>query len=413
MVIVFGRRSYGRVDAHGGEHAQTTFAHVYYMPIIPVSSLWVTQDLGDSARGFSINMSGKSIAAAYLRCWGPIAVIATLASGSIGGYVAAALFAAASAWAWSWRSLRGAHAMRKSDFQRLAFGTRCDPERMPVEMRDQLKHSLDERWAALDTKRSPDEVAELGAASSREAVVAYGLLRLASIDAPKPARDQAAAAARRILTGTHDAPAVVDGPYRAPDQDVASPPIFDDVASAATHASAASHAAAAQMPRTKRASRISLKRMGVLVVAMLGLGSLYGFAVNVSAFAGATQLSAGELRTARSGFVSVHCDSIENVGMIGQRKNIDACTIGDMVLPVVSSAAFDEPGTVVEGKLHSMRDGEYIWPSEIHQLTGTYLEFSPVRQARNLAIEMLVIALLVLGGFGVWFVKKRRRSQRE
>jgi len=415
MVIVFGRRSYGRVEQHGGEYAQSTFAHVYYMPIIPVSSFWVTQDLGDTARGFSINMSGKSIAAAYLRCWGPIAVIASLASGAIGGYIAAALFAAASAWAWSWRSLRGPHALRKSDFQMLAFGTRCDPERMPAEMREQIKHSLDERWAALDGKRSPDEVAELGAASPREAVLAYGLLRLASIDAPAPARGQAAAAAHRILTGAHDVAQVMDGPYRAADQDVAAAPIFSDVAHAATHASAASQAAAAQLPRTDgRKSRVSGKRIAALLVAMFALGGLYGFAVNASAFAGAQQLSPGELRTSRSGFVAVRCDAMESVGVVGASTSLYACATGTTVLPVVGFKGFATPGTVVEGKLHSMRDGEYIWPDDVRdapELTGTYLEFSPVRSARHLAIEMLVMAVLLIGG-GAWFVVRRRRSQR-
>ena len=129
-------------------------------------------------------------------------------------------------------------AHRRSDFQMLAFGTRCDPERMTSEMRAQLKLGLDERLAALDVKRSPDEVAELlGATSTREAVIAYGLLRLAAIDAPRDARVKAATAARRILDGARDAAPASDGPYRAADQDAASPPIFTDVANAASMAS--------------------------------------------------------------------------------------------------------------------------------------------------------------------------------
>ena len=275
MVIVFGRRSYGRIGAHGGEHAHTQFAHVYYLPIIPVSSFWVTQDLGDAARGFAINLSGQSVAAAYLRCWGPIIALGALASASIGGYVVAALFATASAWAWSWRSLRGPHALRKSDFQMLAFGTRCDPERMPADMRSRLKHSLDERWTALGAKRSPDEVAELGAASTREAVIAYGLLRLASIDAPGPARAQAAVAARRILDGTHDTAQPVDGPYRVADQDVASPPIVEHVSAAANHLSAQRYAAAQQQAQQR--SRLG-RGLGYGAAAMIALAGLVGIA---------------------------------------------------------------------------------------------------------------------------------------
>src|SRR5512133_3356729 len=122
MVIIYGRRSFGRIEAHGGEHAQTSFVHVYYMPIVPISSFWVTQDLGTAVRGFEIRASGKSILAAYLRSWGPIAALIAFATapGAL-GLLAPLPFVAATVWAWTLRSLRGG-ALRRSDFQLLAFG---------------------------------------------------------------------------------------------------------------------------------------------------------------------------------------------------------------------------------------------------------------------------------------------------
>src|SRR5512144_3366345 len=105
MVIIFGRRAFGRIEAHGGEHAQTSFAHVYYMPLVPVSSFWVTHAGPGGARGFEIRTSGTSILAAYLRSWAPLVAVIAFAIGGLGGVAVGAAAVAACAWAWTLRSL--------------------------------------------------------------------------------------------------------------------------------------------------------------------------------------------------------------------------------------------------------------------------------------------------------------------
>jgi hypothetical protein len=424
MVIVFGRRSYGRVDAHGGEHAQTTFAHVYYMPIVPVSSFWVTQQLDGAARGFSIRASGKSIAAAYLRCWAPLAAFGALVSGGVVGMMLAALFASASAWAWTWRSVRGELAIRKSDFQLLAFGTRCDPERMPAEMREKLKHALDERWAALDVKRSPDEVAEHGAASTREAVIAYGLLRLASIDAPRDARAKAADAARRIVEGTHETLPAGDGPYRVVEPNApggnasAEAPIFGDVANAATAMSAANATLAANAIRGARLARRVGKwwhptRAKVLLGVFLGLACIGGLSEEGRSLCGAREVSSVENASPKD-LVSLHCaGDIENIGEFSHGEQVYSCMVGDLIVPVIG----DVDGNVVVGKLHSLAYGTYEWPENIRtspQFASSYLKVESLAAHRAVAIA-LIGGLVALFGFVVAWVRlsvrrRRRRS---
>ncbi len=418
MVIIFGRRSYGRVDAHGGEHAQTTFAHVYYMPIVPVSSFWVTQDLGATVRGYSIRTSGKSIAAAYLRCWGPIAALAVLATGSVGGYFAAAGLAAASAWAWSWRSLRGTLAHRRSDFQLLAFGTRCDPERMPSDMREKLKQALDARWAALDVARSPDDVADHGASSTREAVIAYGLLRLASIDAPREARIRAGAAAKRILDGTREALSVGDGPYRGGEhEDATSPPIFDDVASAASATSAAAAASVTAAKAAQRSMRTpwwrptrGVKVIGSLLLAMACLGGI--FEKGPSLF-GARELAATAIVPSGNDYVALRCGpDIENVGEFADHTQVYACVVDTTVVLAVG----DLPsGKVLVGKLHSLATStKYKWSEDILTapgLSSSYLELDSLSSARSAAIACMVGLLVIAAAWTrVWW--RKRSSQR-
>lgn len=60
---------FGRVDEVPGVcYIATQFFHVWYIPLIPLSSMLVVDDSNpDSLRGTNIAMSGKSVLAAYLR----------------------------------------------------------------------------------------------------------------------------------------------------------------------------------------------------------------------------------------------------------------------------------------------------------------------------------------------------------
>ena len=211
MVIIYGHRAYGRVEEHGGEYALTTFVHVYYVPLVPTGSMWVTRE-GRARDAVRIGMHGKSVAAAYLRTWG-LAIAAAcvlIAPGVLTGLVAAGL-AALSATSWSWRRLRSGEALRRSDFNLLAFGTRCEPSRLPASTRGVLQAALEARRASLGLTRPPEDVARFGATSRDEAVIAYGLLRLAAIEHRSAGQDAAVA---RLLAGDHDALSAGEGPYR-------------------------------------------------------------------------------------------------------------------------------------------------------------------------------------------------------
>jgi len=78
MVIVYGSRFYGKVKACGRSFLATRFAHIYYVPLIPIGTSLVLEENADgSYRGMKAPFSVKSMLAAYLRVWGPLACIAT------------------------------------------------------------------------------------------------------------------------------------------------------------------------------------------------------------------------------------------------------------------------------------------------------------------------------------------------
>jgi hypothetical protein len=82
MVIVYGTRFYGKVKAAGGSFLGTQFFHIYYVPLIPIATHLILEEGGGGTyKGIKSAFSVKSMLAAYLRVWGPIAVIASIAIG--------------------------------------------------------------------------------------------------------------------------------------------------------------------------------------------------------------------------------------------------------------------------------------------------------------------------------------------
>lgn len=82
MLIVYGTRFYGKVRACGSSYLSTQFIHVWYVPLIPIGTHLVLQENEDGGhRTIKTPFSVKSMLAAYLRVWGPIAAIAAACLG--------------------------------------------------------------------------------------------------------------------------------------------------------------------------------------------------------------------------------------------------------------------------------------------------------------------------------------------
>lgn len=219
MIVIYGTRFYGQVDSHAGQHQLTKFFHIYYVPLVPVGTLWVTRALDRGYNGHAVQMSGRSVVAGYARVWGPIAALGAITTGSVGGILAASAAAALSIWSWSWRSVRSARERRRSDFHLLAFGTRCDPLKMEDQLAAVLQADVAERWAQVADGSTPEDIARLGAANPAQAVLAYASLRLAARLAPGDHARKAREDSDRILDAIRDGdPALEGGPYRSTTQ---------------------------------------------------------------------------------------------------------------------------------------------------------------------------------------------------
>lgn len=82
MIIVYGTRFYGKVRECGSSYVGTQFIHIYYVPLIPIGSHLVLEQNGDgSFKGIKSRFDVKSMFAAYMRVWGPLAVILALVLG--------------------------------------------------------------------------------------------------------------------------------------------------------------------------------------------------------------------------------------------------------------------------------------------------------------------------------------------
>lgn len=168
----------GRVNEYGAELAETAFVCVGSLPIYPVHSRWSA--LGGTSH--PIRLHGRSVIAGYLQVWAPLLIFSGLAAGlytEIAYLIAATALAAATAVAWRWRWLRSPAAQRRANFDLLAFGTRCEPRHFSDNLSRQLERDLAARWNDHSPDRTASAVAEHGASDASEAVLAYGLLRLA------------------------------------------------------------------------------------------------------------------------------------------------------------------------------------------------------------------------------------------
>src|SRR5688572_15579600 len=68
MIVIWGQRMYGRVDRMGGSHVATRFFHLYYVPLIPLSSWLVLEEQDDDQfLGLQLPLQLRSIATAWLR----------------------------------------------------------------------------------------------------------------------------------------------------------------------------------------------------------------------------------------------------------------------------------------------------------------------------------------------------------
>ena len=210
MIVIWGTRNAGKVDHREGQYALTRFAHVYWLPLFPVSAMWVTRD----GYGHTMKMSGKSVVAAYARTWGVILGIAGLVGWV--GLPAAIAGVSLAALSWAWKDVSTASDKRRSDLNLLAFGTRCEPKLLPDGLASGIKAELDARWAQISDGQSPDEVARYGTDDVTRAATAYGILRLTALSLPGDQARDAEAQAARIAEGVREKGQLeAGGPYRS------------------------------------------------------------------------------------------------------------------------------------------------------------------------------------------------------
>ena len=216
MFVLFGTRYCGTVDLREGQYQTTEFFHIWYMPLIPLSSIWVISKTEGELNGHKIPLSLRSVFAGYARYWGVYsAVLAGVVGGPI-GYAAVAGITALWLWTWTWRSIRGLRQALCSDLNLLAFGTRCDPLKMPNELVEEWRVANQGNWSRTADGRTAQDVARLGASGLQQAVLAYAELRIAERSAVGTQRQRIGEDVNRIIRSLLQEGKVLDGsPYRA------------------------------------------------------------------------------------------------------------------------------------------------------------------------------------------------------
>lgn len=207
----------GWIEGVDGELVATRFFHIWWLPLVPLRSLWVIGSQGSHMLGHPRRLSGPSVVAGYARVWGPIATIAGAATTSLAGGMVAVAAAVLTAWTWCLRWPRDRRERQRAALQRPVVGTACDPLRLPRVLAARLRPLAEERFAEVSDGRTPLDVARFGASSSAQAAHAFVVLRLMAASGRGASMRDALVASERVLDGSRDLDAdAVGGPYRAP-----------------------------------------------------------------------------------------------------------------------------------------------------------------------------------------------------
>jgi hypothetical protein len=417
--LVVGHRPYGRVHGHGGEYAETVFVHVSFIPLFPLGSDWVsTEARPGEPSSFPIKLNGGSVLAAYLRTWMAAIAAFTLLVPSLAATAVAIALAGISAWSWTWRSRRGERALQRSDFDRIALGSRCDPAWMTRAMRGDLARKLDARLAARTDARPPDDVVEHGARDLEEATIAYGQLRIAGVQHASARR-----AAERLLASAFDAVRPTGSPYRDGHGGGGVPGLGAQISAAAQ-----AHALAAEGRLRSSPARWYHDRWFqafALVVLTAGAGSL------LYARATTRQLDDRALRSLSPPVgdrAIVHCDRVDEgwdlLDGVEVKYRVKLCWIDKHVLPVVSKESDPVEGPIFEGELKGLeargaQARDQRWFAQLHRDieldARSYSVFLEGEGEVARRVELLVIGLSALGaliGWPLWiraFLRRRRR----
>ena len=84
MLVIGGRRLYGKVEQVGSTYIATTFAFLQFLPLFPVRShIVVAEGASDTHQVVHIKMNWKSVATGYLRAYGIAATLIAFIPGMV------------------------------------------------------------------------------------------------------------------------------------------------------------------------------------------------------------------------------------------------------------------------------------------------------------------------------------------
>ena len=84
-MIVYGTRHVGTInEIEGVGCIKTRFAHIWFIPLVPLGSMFVVEEKGDSLRGLNMPVNGRSVLAAWGRTWVMLSTVGLLVGAGAG-----------------------------------------------------------------------------------------------------------------------------------------------------------------------------------------------------------------------------------------------------------------------------------------------------------------------------------------
>jgi hypothetical protein len=214
VIVIWGHRWYGQAFPREGQGIATRGFHIYYVPLIPLGQMWITQRGDGMVRGMTTRWSWRAAMPVFAFQWSVIGALIASASPVVGlPLVAGAI--ALGVWGFRGSHPRGKREQERRELTAAVLGTGCPPELIERGMLRELAPRLDTAWGQVSPDRSPEDCASLGPRDRREAALAYTLLtvrgHIEGGGLAKTLHDQAG----RVLDALERTPMLPQGdPYR-------------------------------------------------------------------------------------------------------------------------------------------------------------------------------------------------------
>ncbi len=152
-MIIYGTNFYGKIKTVGGQAIKTRFFHLFWLPIIPLGSMFVLGEDDDNVLGFEMKPNVLSVLLAYLRRFMGVIILGGIIIFFVEDDIEAIYVAAGPVVPWIASMILG-RANKEEKYERILLGLATTifgyPEWIPAEKAREIMQVMENQWDEME-----------------------------------------------------------------------------------------------------------------------------------------------------------------------------------------------------------------------------------------------------------------------